>query len=96
MKKALLVLLAIGCTSKSSMQNRQDAGGDGPTGTGGAGLDAGSSDGSPDAEGCGPGFPVGATRPAGDGCNVCSCIGPGSWVCSTAACPIGGSGGIPF
>ncbi len=56
-------------------------GGAGSTGSAGAGG------------GCGAGFPVGSTRPAGDGCNFCNCIAPGAWVCSTAACPIGGSGG---
>ena len=61
-------------------------------GTGGSVGSAGRGGGS-GGDGCGPGFPVGSTRPAGDGCNFCNCIAPASWVCSTAACPIGGSGG---
>jgi len=62
-------------------------------GRGGGGGFAGSAGGSAGSDGCGPGYPVGTSRPAGDGCNVCSCIAPGTWVCSTAACPIGGAGG---
>jgi len=67
--------------------------GGGSAGRGGGGGFAGSTGGSAGGDGCGPGYPVGSSRPAGDGCNVCSCIGPGTWVCSTAACPIGGRGG---
>ena len=62
-------------------------------GRGGGGGFAGSTGGGAGGDGCGPGYPVGSSRPAGDGCNVCNCIAPGTWVCSTASCPIGGAGG---
>ena len=89
---ALAALLTIGCNSKSSLLAR-DAAGDAPTGAGGGTGGVGPTDGAVDAVGCGPGFPVGSARPAGDGCNTCNCSAPGVWVCSTAACPIGGAGG---
>ena len=63
------------------------------TGRGGGGGFAGSAGGSAGSDGCGPGYPVGSSRPAGDGCNGCSCLAPGTWVCSAASCPIGGAGG---
>jgi len=62
------------------------------TGRGGGGGFAGSAGGGGSGDGCGPGYPVGSSRPAGDGCNVCNCIAPGTWVCSTAACPVRKSG----
>ena len=62
-------------------------------GRGGGGGFAGSTGGGAGGDGCGPGYPVGSSRPAGDGCNGCNCIAPGTWVCSTASCPIGGAGG---
>jgi hypothetical protein len=36
---------------------------------------------------CAPGYPVGSTKPAGDGCNTCTCRSDGSFACTTAACP---------
>jgi trypsin inhibitor len=47
-------------------------------------------------------YPVGATFPAGDGCNSCTCFAPGDVRCTRCACiktdagPLGcGSGGTP-
>jgi hypothetical protein len=36
---------------------------------------------------CAPGYPVGSTKPAGDGCNTCTCTAGGYFLCTTAACP---------
>jgi hypothetical protein len=36
---------------------------------------------------CAPGYPVGSTKPAGDGCNTCTCLATGYFICTTAACP---------
>jgi hypothetical protein len=36
---------------------------------------------------CEPGYPVGSTKPAGDGCNNCSCLASGAWACTKMACP---------
>jgi hypothetical protein len=45
----------------------------------GAAVDAG--------EGCGPGYPLGSSRPAGDGCNTCICNAGGIWACTLLYCP---------
>jgi hypothetical protein len=50
---------------------------------GGGQMDAGPSDAGP---GCGPGSPIGSTRPAGDGCNTCVCSEGNFWACTTAMC----------
>jgi hypothetical protein len=36
---------------------------------------------------CAPGYPVGSTKPVGDGCNTCTCMAGGYFACTTAACP---------
>lgn len=72
----------------------------GSGGAGGASKDAGTGDGgrdvaiadsagdaSDDAAGCGPGYPVGSSRPYSDGCNTCYCEASGYWLCTTKACP---------
>jgi hypothetical protein len=72
--------------------------GSGGTGSGGNGsggveqTDAGPADADP---GCGPGYPVGSRRPAGDDCNTCTCTGAPFpvWVCTTGFCGSGGAGG---
>ena len=104
----LVIAVAGGCGSVNSAGGDAAAGtsgqagsaGGGAAGTGGSsagrgggGGFAGSAGGGGSGDGCGPGYPVGSSRPAGDGCNVCNCIASGTWVCSTAACPIGGGGG---
>jgi hypothetical protein len=78
------------------------SGGMGGSGTGGsssmkdAGLSDGVRDQSPapdmpsanDAEiSCDPGYPVGSSRPMGDGCNTCYCGSNGSWWCTIQGCP---------
>ncbi len=35
---------------------------------------------------CAPGYPVGSTRPAGDGCNTCTCLSTGAFVCTASPC----------
>jgi hypothetical protein len=42
---------------------------------------------------CGPGYPVGSSRPQGDGCNTCYCQSGGSWLCTTKQCPAPVDGG---
>ena len=37
---------------------------------------------------CSPGYPVGSTKPAGDGCNTCTCQASGSFICTKIACPV--------
>jgi len=68
-------------------------------GTGGGLRDAGgtdtakdllaSSDGGDDASilECEPGYPLGSSRPMSDGCNSCTCMPNGKWMCSTHVCP---------
>jgi hypothetical protein len=36
---------------------------------------------------CEPGYPVGSTKPAGDGCNTCTCLASGAFICTMMACP---------
>jgi hypothetical protein len=67
------------------------AGGAVPTKDGGgsdSALDsAAPRDASDGGSGCGPGYPVGSTKPLGDGCNICTCQPSGLFTCSTATCP---------
>lgn len=76
------------------------AGRGGNTGAGGTGRDAASpdlprdlgagGDARPAADaldGCGPGYPLGSSRPAGDGCNTCVCNAGGIWACTLLYCP---------
>lgn len=57
-------------------------------GTADAALDsAAPRDASDGGSGCGPGYPVGSTKPLGDGCNTCTCLAGGVFACTTAACP---------
>jgi len=44
---------------------------------------------------CAPGYGVGSTRPAGDGCNTCSCQANGSFVCSAKPCAAPDAAGDP-
>ena len=45
-------------------------------------------------DGCGSGYPVGSTRPQGDGCNTCFCESGGWWMCTTRQCPTPSDGGL--
>jgi len=38
-------------------------------------------------DGCGPGYPIGSSRPAADGCNTCVCGAGGIWACTLLYCP---------
>jgi hypothetical protein len=61
------------------------AGSGGTTGSGGSAAGAGGAGG-----GCtfgGMTYPVGASFPAGDGCNTCSCTAGGQVACTLRACP---------
>jgi hypothetical protein len=46
---------------------------------------------------CAPGYGVGSTRPAGDGCNTCTCSSNGQFVCGMVLClaPDAGSADSP-
>jgi hypothetical protein len=35
---------------------------------------------------CAPGYPVGSSQPAGDGCNTCTCMAGGYFACTARAC----------
>ncbi len=86
------------------------SGGGGNPGTGGTSLDAAQADLAHDqaggqetpaaveaGAGCGPGYPVGGSRPQGDGCNTCYCQSGGTWSCTSKVClpPVDGGTDAP-
>jgi hypothetical protein len=70
-----------GAVADSGGTDARDAASDAAIDSGGQGdaLDA--------AVQCGPGYPVGSSRPAGDGCNTCTCLASGSFLCTKSPCP---------
>jgi len=89
--QALVVVvgLAVGC---GSVMNSADGGGGaggssgGATGTGGGGTTGTGGTGGIACTHNGVGYPAGATFPAGDGCNSCSCAANGQVACTLIAC----------
>jgi hypothetical protein len=83
------------------------SGSGGSSGTGGAGKDAGAPDVPSDlgaggdarilvdgSDGCGPGYPLGSSRLAADGCNSCVCNAGGIWACTLLYCPPSDAAGV--
>jgi hypothetical protein len=83
-------------TASGGSGGRSSAGAPNDAGAGMPNQDGGRPDAAPDlvlrsdAGGggsvCGPGYPVGSTKPLGDGCNICTCLAGGVFACTTATC----------
>lgn len=88
-----LWLAAAACGGKSEREDAEGAGaagGSGASGGSGGSDGSGATGGSGGATGCthdGVFYELGASFPAGDGCNTCTCQAGGGVACTRTACP---------